>query len=100
MVLRSAGGAPYLESLERREGGREGREEGASGGGGHFGLETALRAVVRQNVDFIGGSKKKLWTCNLSISDVRYAMKSPFTCDQVRLGPSSRRHCLHNFFAW
>ena len=57
-----------------------------------------LRAVVWQNVDFIGGSKKNFGR-NVSIFDVRYAMKSPFTCDQDGLGPSSRRRCLHNFFA-
>ena len=61
-----------------------------------------LRAVVRQNVDFLEGAwriKKKNFGRNVSIFDVRYAMKSPFTCDHVRLGPSSRRRCLHNFFA-
>ena len=45
------------------------------------------------------GDLKKNFGRNVSISDVRYAMKSPFTCDQDGLGPSSRRRCLPNFFA-
>ena len=68
--------------------------------GNDFFCVLLLRAVVWQNVDFIGGSKKKNFGRNVSISDVRYAMKSPFTCDHLGLGPSSRRRCLHNFFAW
>ena len=48
------------------------------------------RYDMSESVDFFGGSIKKTLDVNVSISDVRYAMKSPFTCDQVRLGPSSR----------
>ena len=52
-----------------------------------------------KNVDFFGGSKKNFGR-NMPISDVRYAMKSPFVCDQGRLGPNSGRRCIHNFFSW
>ena len=43
--------------------------------------------------------EKKNFRPNVPISDVGCAMKSPFTCDHLGLGPSSRRRCLHNFFA-
>ena len=34
----------------------------------------------------------------MSISDVRYALESPWPCDELELGPSSRRRCLPGFF--
>ena len=33
----------------------------------------------------------------VSISDVRYALESPWPCDELELGPSSRRRCLLSF---
>ena len=37
---------------------------------------------------------------SVPISGVRYALKSPWACDQDGLGPSSRRRSLSSFFAW
>ena len=34
-----------------------------------------------------------------SISDVRHALESPWPCDELERGPSSRRRCLPSFFA-
>ena len=34
----------------------------------------------------------------MSISDVRYALESPWPCDELELGTSSRRRCLPSFF--
>ena len=34
----------------------------------------------------------------MPIADVRYALKSPWLCDEFELGPSSRRRCLKSFF--
>ena len=34
----------------------------------------------------------------MSISDVRYALESPWPCNELELGPSSRRLCLPSFF--
>ena len=44
------------------------------------------------------GDLQKNFGRNEPISDVRYALESPFMCDQDRLGPSSRRRCstCHN----
>ena len=35
---------------------------------------------------------------SMPIADVRYALESPWPCDELELGPSSRQRCLAGFF--
>jgi hypothetical protein len=48
----------------------------------------------------LGDLMKNNYLYNVSISNVGYAIKSPFACDQSRLGPSLSlgRSCLHDSF--
>ena len=60
-----------------------------------------LRAVVRQNVDFlegVRGIKKKNFGRNVSIPDVRYVLESSWASGEPEPGFSSRRRGLPIFF--
>ena len=89
--------------LKRTENGRNRTDRQGKGSqlAPNFAIERKLTLCPTERRLFGGssGDLKKNFGRNVSISDVRYAIKSPFTCDHLGLGPSSRRRCLPNFFA-